>query len=231
MNKAATDINTAKPLVGGFYTASEVKRLLGLGSPMVIHRWLGHNGDNPTLVKQYKDTRDIGFWDLMEIRFVAYFRKQNISLQLLRKLAAKARVKFDTEHPFALSNVTFKTDKKSIFLETIKEEQDTELEDLLTGQLQFYEIVEDFLAKGVVFDPNSGLAIKWRPKPKDNPNIIVNPRIAYGQPSVEPIAIPTNTLYSNCKAEGFSFAATADWFEVEEDYVREAVDFELRLDA
>ena len=219
------------PLVGGFYTATEAKRLLGLSSPMVIHRWLGHTGDKPTLVKQYKDTRDIGFWDLMEIRFVAYFRNQNISLQLLRKLAARAREKFQVEHPFALSNVQFRTDKNMIYAEVVREENETELEDMLTGQLQFYEIVENFLAKGVVFNPNSGLAEQWSPRPNDNPHVIVDPRIAHGQPSIEPIKIPTKALFANCKAEDFSYAATADWFEIKEDYVREAVDFELRLDA
>ena len=230
MNGVATDINTAKPLVGGFYTASEAKRLLGLSSPMVVHRWLGHTDDKPTLIKQYKETRDVGFWDLMEIRFVAYFRKQNVSLQYLRQVAIKAREKFNTDHPFALSDVKFRTDRKKIFLELIEKEKDPQLEDMLTGQLSFYEIIENFLAKGVVFDPTSGLAKKWQPAPDGNPNVIVDPRIAHGQPSVEPVKIPTKALFANCRAEGFSFAATADWFEIKEDYVREAVDFELRLD-
>jgi len=231
MNGVATDINTAKPLVGGFYTASEAKRLLGLSSPMVVHRWLGHYGNNPTLVKQYKETREVGFWDLMEIRFAAYFRNHNISLQHLRKVAVRAREKFNTDHPFALSNVRFKTDRKKIFAEISDIEKDTQLEDMLTGQLSFYEVVEDFLAKGVVFDPTSGLAKNWKPAPDANPLVIVDPRIAHGQPSVEPARIPTKALFTNWKAESFSYAATADWFEIEEDYVREAVDFELKLDA
>lgn len=231
MSKVATDINTSKPLVGGFYTASEASRLLGLNSSVMVHRWLGHQNQKATLVKQYKETRDVGFWDLMEIRFVAYFRKQNISLQILRKIAARAREQFDTEHPFALSNVKFKTDRKSIFKEVSSEENDTQLEDMLTGQMSFYEVVEDFLAKGVVFDPTSGLAKNWRPEPNDNPHVIVDPRIAHGQPSIEPIKIPTKALFGICKAEAFSYAAAADWYEVHEDFVREAVDFELRLDA
>ena len=231
MSKAVANINSIKPLVGGFYTVSEAKRLLGLSSTAVVHSWLGHTNDKPTLVKQYQETRDVGFWDLMEIRFVDYFRKQNISLQHLRKVAERARQKFNTDHPFALSNLTFKTDRKQIFAEINHINNNPQLENMLTGQLSFYEIVEDFLAKGVAFDPSSGLAKNWKPEPNDNPNIIVDPRIAHGQPSVERVKIPTKALFSNCRAEEFNYGATADWFEIDEDYVREAVDFELRLDA
>lgn len=229
--KTAVDINTVKPLVGGFYTASEASRLLGLKSPNVAHRWLGHTGDKPTLIKQYKESRDIGFWDLMEIRFVSYFRNKGISLQHLRKVADIARSQFETEHPFALSSVLFKTDRKQIFVEINNKEKDKRLQELLSGQYTLYEVVEDFLAKGVVFDPASGLAKNWKPEPKDNPNVIVDPRIAHGQPSIEPIKIPTKALFNTCKAEDFSYAAAADWYEIEEEYVEEAVDFELRLDA
>lgn len=231
MNKSAIDINTVKPLVGGFYTASEASRLLGLTSTTKVHSWLGHTNSKPTLVKQYKETRDVGFWDLMEIRFVNYFRNQGVSLQHLRKVAAKARTQFNVQHPFALSNIKYKTDRKQIFREINSDEKDTQLEEMLTGQLSFYEIVEEFLAEGVVFDPSSHLAKKWLPKPKLNPNVILDPLIAHGQPSIEPIKVPTKALFYNCRAEEFSYTATADWFEIDEEYVREAVDFELRLDA
>jgi uncharacterized protein (DUF433 family) len=192
---------------------------------------MGDGKASPTLIRQYKNAPDIGFWDLMEIRFVSYFRNKGINLQHLRKAAERARVRFDIEHPFALDNVKFKMDRKSIFAEIGSEVHSKELEELTTGQLSFYEIVEDFLVKGVEFDPSSGLAKSWHPNQKELPNIILDPKIAHGKPSIESARIPTQALFLNWRAEGFNYSATADWFEVNEDYVREAVAFEMGLDA
>jgi uncharacterized protein (DUF433 family) len=227
----AVDITSERPLSGGFYTAAEASRILGLSGPNIVRSWLGQGKAAPTLLKQYADTPDVGFWDLMEIRFINYFRNKGVSLQHLRKVAVRARHRFDMEHPFALSNVRFKTDRKTIFAEISSEENSKQLEEMVTGQLSLYEVVEDFLADGVIFDPSSGLAKSWAPFPKNLPSVILDPKIAHGQPSVKESRIPTSTLFLNCKAEDFNYSATADWFETTEDFVREAVEYELRLDA
>ena len=231
MNVAVADISLNRPLSGGFYTASEASRILGLSGPSIVKSWLGQGKSVPTLVKQYSEAPDVGFWDLMEIRFINYFRNKGISLQHLRKVAYRSRMRFENNHPFALSAVKFKTDRKKIFAEISSEENDKQLEDMLTGQLSLYEVVEDFLAKGIEFDPSSGLAKSWKPLPQSLPRIILDPKIAHGQPSVEVAGVPTKTLFLNCKAESFNYSATADWFEVKEELVREAVEYELGLDA
>lgn len=228
---ATTDIASKRPLSGGFYTPAEVTRILRLNTPSLVTSWLsGGAKSKPTLIKQYQHAPDVGFWDLMEVRFVSYFRGKGVSLQHIRKAAIMARERFDTDHPFALSNVIFKTDRKTIFAEIGVEEKSKELEDLTSGQLSFYEIVEDFLAKGVEFDPSSGLAKSWTPEPKKYPGIVLNPMLAHGQPSVSKSGIPTRALFLNWKAEGFDYPSVADWFEVDEDNVREAVEYELELD-
>jgi len=166
----------------------------------------------------------------MEVRFVSYFRGKGVSLQHIRKAATRSRERFNTDHPFALSNVIFKTDRKTIFAEIGEEENSRELEDMTSGQLSFYEIVEDFLAKGVEFDLSSGLAKSWTPEPKKYPEIILNPMLAHGQPSVGKGGIPTKALFLNWRAEGFDYSSVADWFETDEDYVRQSVEYELELD-
>lgn len=230
MARAAQNISSKRNLNGGFYTPSEVSRILGLSGPAIVKNWLGDGKSLPTLVKQYQDVPDVGFWDLMEIRFINFFRNKGVSLQHLRKAASKAREKFDVSHPFALSNVTFKTDRKQIFAEIANDQGGKELEELLTGQLSLYEVVEDFLAKGVVFDPSSGLAQNWRPKPEALNRIILDPKIAHGQPSVADGGVPTRILFLNCKTESFNYSATADWFEIDEEEVRQAIEYELELD-
>ena len=230
--QAASDISSKRPLSGGFYTASEVSRILRLRNVGVVNGWLkgGARRAGPTLVRQYADAPDVGFWDLIEIRFVNYFRGQGVSLQHIRKVAERARARFNTAHPFALSNVKFRTDRKAIFAEIGEQERDKELEEMTTGQLSFYEVVEDFLAKGVEFDPSSSLAKSWRPEPKKFPSVVLTPKLAHGQPSVDEHGIPTRAIFLNWKAEGFSYSAAADWFEVEEEKVRQAVEYELELD-
>lgn len=232
MAQAAADISSKRPLSGGFYTPSEVSRILRLSGPGVVNSWLGGTSRAaPALVRQYAESSDVGFWDLIEIRFVNYFRGKGVSLQHIRKVASVARQRFGTDHPFALSNVKFKTDRKSIFAEIGREERSKELEELTTGQLSFYEIVEDFLAKGVEFDLSSGLAKAWKPEPTKYPNIVLNPKRAHGKPSVGERGFPTTVLFQNWRAEQFSHAAVADWFEVDEELVRESVEYELELDA
>lgn len=228
---ATADIASRRPLSGGFYTVAEVTRILRLGNPSLVTNWLSGNASaRPTLVRQYQNAPDVGFWDLMEVRFVSYFRGKGVSLQHIRKAASRARDRFETDHPFALSNVTFKTDRKTIFAEIGSEEKSKELEDLTDGQLSFYEVVEDFLAKGVEFDPSSGLAKSWTPEPKKFPEIVLNPKLAHGQPSVRSIGIPTKALFLNWRAEQFNYDAVSDWFEVDNDLVRQAVEYELELD-
>lgn len=230
-SQAVANMGARGPLAGGFYTPEEVRRILRLSGPGVVTGWLGGGAgrSGPTLVRQYPQSRDVGFWDLIEIRFVNYFRGKGVSLQHICKVATRARDRFQTDHPFALSNVKFKTDRKTIFAEIGREEKSKELEELTTGQLSFYEIVEDFLAKGVEFDPSSGLARMWKPEPTKYPHIVLTPKRAHGQPSVHE-GIPTRALFLNWKAEGFDYSAPADWFEVDEELVREAVDYELELD-
>lgn len=231
MSAAVIDMSVNRPLSGGFYTANEASRILRLSGPNIVKSWLGHGKCAPTLLKQYSDAPDVGFWDLMEIRFIKYFRNKGVSLQHLRMVALRARERFENQHPFALSDVRFRTDRKKIFAEISSEENDKQLEDMMTGQLSLYEVVENFLAKGVEFDPSSGLAKRWKPHPKSLPDVVLDPKKAHGQPSVGVLGVPTKILFLNCKAESFKYSVTADWFELNEELVRQAVDYELGLDA
>ena len=92
-----------------------------------------------------------------------------------------------------------------------------------------YEVLEEFLKRGLTFDPTSGLAMRWRPREKEFPRVIVDPKIAYGRPALEPVRVPTEVIFSSWKAEDGNYAAVADWFEIEEGLAREAVEFELAL--
>lgn len=224
---------THDPLAGGFYTAGEAARLLGISNSRTIVDWLkGRSSRGPVVQRQYApigNSQELGFLDLIEVRFIDQFRKQGYSLQSLRKAAEVAREELGIEHPFALYGVSFVGKRKNLFLKVAKDLGDTKLLNLVTRQYAMYDVLEEVLQKGISFDPLSGLATQWRPKEKEFPKVVLDPTIAYGQPSLEMPRLPTGVVFDAWKAEGGDYAALADWFEIDEASVREAVEFELAL--
>lgn len=229
------DSARSDPVAGGFYTVQEAARLLNIAQPARVTAWLqGHSrsASGPVLQRQYRPiqtVQEVGFYDLLEVRFVDHFRREGVSLQSLRKAAQTARELWKLQHPFATSKAKYLTDRKSIFQATAEETKDTVLLNLVTRQYAMYVVIEEFLDKGLAFDAVTGLAREWRPRVKEFPNVALNPRVAYGQPSVMPAGIPTATIHQTWKAEDGSYAAVADWYGIDESLAREAVEFELGL--
>jgi hypothetical protein len=92
-----------------------------------------------------------------------------------------------------------------------------------------YVVLEQLLARGISFDLASGLAREWRPRPKEFPAVAINPLFAYGRPIVTPKNVPTSAIYNTWRAEDGSYAAVVDWFEIDEQLAKQAVEFELGL--
>ena len=234
MNVVALGNMQIDPLAGGFYTVREAARLLNMPKANVISAWLKGRGraGKPVIQRQYEPIdgkQELGFLDLIEIRFIEYFRKQEYSLQSLRKAAETARQELSCEHPFALYGAKFVASRKDIFLAVAKEVGDTKLINLVTKQYAMYVVLEDLLARGLTFNPTSGLAMRWHPREKEFPRVVIDPTVAYGQPIMESARVPTDAIFSTWKAENGNYAAAADWFEVDESTAREAVEFELAL--
>jgi uncharacterized protein (DUF433 family) len=217
------------PLLRGVYTLTEAARLLRIGNKQRISRWLG--GENAVIIGDYDPiggSQELSFWDLFEVRFVETFRAQGFSLQYLRKVAAKARLDFDTTHPFALSCSKYMTDRKRIFQITAQEDGE-ETHEIFKRQHEMYEVVERSLAKGVEFNPRSLLVEEWAPLP-ECPSVTINPRYAYGQPAIGDKRVPTAALYRLFKAEG-RVERVAAWYGTTITEAADAIDFEVRLAA
>ena len=224
----------ADPAAGGFYTIHEAARLLNMQNAGVIGAWLKGRGSHgrPVIRRQYQPingAQELGFLDLIEVRFIEHFRKQGYSLQSLRRAAETARDELSCEHPFALYGAKFVARRKDIFLAVAKEESDTKLLNLVTKQFAMYVVLENLLSQGLHFDPTSGLALRWRPREKEFPRVVVDPRIAFGQPILEPVRVTTDAIFSMWKAEDGRYDAVSSWFEIEESLAKEAVEFELAL--
>lgn len=214
---------------GGYYSVAEAARYLRMRSVLAVRHWVfGHGDSQPVILRQYRSSRnELGFFDLLEVRFIDYFRRNNVSLQSIRKAAQAARKELQQPHPFATSVSKFVTDRRRIFMLTAEQLGDKCLLELTTGQMAFYDIVEQSLAKGVEFDPKSDLAKVWRPDPDRFPSIQMSPKYAFGHPVVSRSFVPTKTLFETYRAENNSISAASDWYEVSEELVREAIEFEI----
>ena len=222
------------PVANGFYTVREAARLLNMPNSGVIAAWLKGRGRSgaPVIRRQYAPigtAQELGFLDLIEVRFIEHFRKRGYSLQSLRKAAETARAELSCEHPFALYGIKFVAERKNVFLKVAREVGDAKLLNLVTKQYEMYLILEEVLAQGLAFDPTSGLAMRWRPREKEFPRVIVDPTIAYGQPALESARLPTDAVFALWNSEDGNYAAVANWFEIDESLAREAVEFELAL--
>ena len=227
----SSGVLSADGLTGGFYTVAEAARLLGLESPQRVTRWM--TGPDPVILRQYEKLgtqHEIGFLDLLEIRFIEHFRRRGISLQSLRVCARNARSALRMDHPFATSNLKFQTDRKRVFLETAEETGDPKLLDLMRNQYAIYPVIENSLARDLTFDV-SGLASEWRPDAKNCPDVSINPMHAFGRPVVSAARVPTAAVFSLFNAEDGNVSVVAKWFCLSESETRQAVEFESGLAA
>jgi uncharacterized protein (DUF433 family) len=215
----------------GIYSVSEASRLTGV-SARRVRGWLAGYEDagEPALRGQLQPVEGriaLGFLDLLEIRFVKHFLERRVSWRTIRLAAAKARLRFHTDHPFALRR--FVTDGRDIFAATAEETVDRRLEDLVRDQYAMFAILEPLLTEGIEFD-EAGMASSWRPDDRHLPQVVLDPRRSYGHPIVSSAGVPTARIYEAFRA-GNGVERIAAWFQIEPAEVRQAVDFELRFAA
>src|SRR5271163_2031063 len=124
------------PIGIGDYTAPEATRLLKT-TPRNISRWLGgysyRRNDGavvraaPLWVPQLPrlgEHLELGFRDLIELRFVMAFLEHNVGLNIIRRCLENARSIIGDDRPFSTNR--FRTDGKSIFLESLSQLEETE---------------------------------------------------------------------------------------------------------
>lgn len=224
--RAEIDVN------GGFYTISEAARLLGLQNWRRVTRWLEppRGGGEPVIIRDYAKVgreHELSFLDVIEVKFVEHFRNVRISLQSLRIAAKNAREELGVTHPFATGSVKFQTDRKQVFLDTARQTGDRQLLNLMTKQVEIYDVIEQTFARDLEFSVD-GIARLWHPAPDLTPNVRVSPVFAFGRPVISGRNVPTRTLFDAWIANEQHVESVADWFDVEPGDVEEAVKFEQR---
>lgn len=177
------------------------------------------------------DRRRLTFAEFIELLFVAFFRKHNISHETIRAAACEGARLFNTSRPFAVTQ--FRTDGKSIFAE-LEETGGADMglspehlvEDLPRLQMVFPDLVEPYFKD---IDWGDLEAEAYWPCGHDG-RIVLDPARSFGQPIDHHTGVPTEALYSFVEA-GDDPRMIADWYEVPLAAVEAAVKFERLLRA
>lgn len=135
------------------------------------------------------------------------------------------RVDQGIAHPFATQR-RFRTDGKCVLMEEAADDGERRLLDIMTDEFGFPEVIEPSLFDTVVYVDDLAAHMKF----DGLPNIIVDPRLAFGRPVVEAGHVPTETLAAAFLAEG-DVNAVADWYKTDAASVTQALAFEQRLAA
>ena len=221
------------PLGVGFYTAPEAARLLGMQA-LYVNRWLrgytfrkgGEQHRMPPLwqpqLAAISDHLEIGFRDLVELRFVKAFVDAGVGLLAIRNCLDYARQLVTDDRPF--STRRFKTDGQTIFLESISKASEPELLDLKKRQYVFGKVVERTFKD---LDIEDDAVVRWRPY-KGKKSIVIDPQRAFGQPVAAASGVPIIALAEAVASEG-SVEKVARLFEVTPSVVRDAVSYQTTL--
>ncbi len=219
-------------LEAGIYTVSDASKLLGVSNQKVNGWVFGYQNTHsapiaPSQLDKIDGQKAMTFVNLMEARFIAAFAKHGVSVRAMRLMAEEAKRFLNVPHPFA-TDMLFKTDGRKIFIEVAESAEDKALYDLGGKNWAFHNILAEGLKDEVLYGP-SGYAMAWAPRRGVAPNVLVDPRKAFGQPVLKDSGVPTRALFDAFNAEDETYESVAHWYDVPVEQVKEAVKFEFDL--
>jgi uncharacterized protein (DUF433 family) len=222
-------------LVGkGTYTIADASRLTGVPA-MSVKRWTSgykykHGGRwrrTPPIIKPEVSVDRVPvltFSDLIELRVLHVLRTKGVSHPAIRVASERAQALLNTSHPF--SHARFKTDGRAIILEAMAGVEDSALLDLVRDQFEFNAVVRPLLSDVLDYD-DTETPRRWWPLTHQR-QVVIDPQRRFGQPIVAKEGLPTRTLAKAVGIEGDS-ASVAWWYEVSQQAVQDAVEYESTL--
>lgn len=215
-------------LIGkGVYTVSEAAWLARVPASR-IRAWLfGYGADavlSPELAPE-DGHEGLTFLNLVEVRFVQELRASGVSLQAIRHMVENARRIFGTEHPFASGQ--FHTDGKGVFFQAAEEAPERSLINLIDGNGAMLDILEQSFRRSLSFSKTDGLAETWQPYAELS-RVVVDAHRQFGRP-IDRSGVPTQALAQALRAENGDVRKVASWWDVPEDAVTQAAEFEFKI--
>jgi uncharacterized protein (DUF433 family)/GNAT superfamily N-acetyltransferase len=190
--------STRKELGTGIYSLAELRAFLAFsGTPEDAQRalpWLMHVL-NPVAHKSRRP--DYSFSDLISLFVVRELRRKGVRTRTIRAAEAYLRRKWRTDRPFVSDEI--QTDGHGVYVE----------DELIAGQIEsadrhgqqvMREMVKDRLSH---VHYHEGSAAYWVPAP----NILVDPRVQFGEPVVAGTRVPTNAVGEIARRIGVQDAA------------------------
>lgn len=228
--------NTFKQIGYGVYTITEAERLTKVPCQR-IRRWTrGYNykykGEirytPPIIAMGYSNDKEapiLDFSDLIEIMFLNAFRDRGVGWKAIHIASQKARELLKRRRPF--SSRLFKTDGRTILTEICIDIHDKVLLDIIKDQYGFENVIAPYL-HGLEFNKFDEPE-RWWPLGRER-CIVIDPQRSFGAPIVAEGGIPTLILYKAVKANE-STNLVADWYDIRQQEVIDAFEFEKRLAA
>lgn len=179
----------------------------------------------PLWTSQYADIEEhleIGFRDLIELRFVKAFLDAGVGMLAIRNCLDYARDCAKDDRPF--STRRFQTDGRTIFLESIDRAKEPRVLDLKKRQYVFKQVIEKTFKD---LDIEENAVARWRPF-NGKQSIVIDPDRAFGQPIAAMYGVPTVVLADAVEAEG-SVEDVARLYDIPAVVVRDAIHFEESL--
>ena len=205
------------------YGVSDAARYARSSTQTVAYWHYGSSGLGPALPGAER-RQPLSYLQLVEVAFVATFRKLGVSLQRLRATPQYVAQTFTAEHPFA--EYRFKTEGHHVLMELSEHEPRARREfnkSIIAdahGQLAWDAMLADKFAE---FDyEGNGLAIRWHVAGRQSP-VVIDPRVAFGAPLVS--GVPTWVLKGRWAA-GESVTEITEDFGVSEEETEAALRFE-----
>lgn len=228
--------SSASQIIGqGAYTFSRAAQLAGV-RPSTARRWiLGYSTEAgaerpPVLHADLPPIQDhvgLSFINLIELRLLAAFRDEGLSLQKVRKAADYLSSLYGVDHPLAWNRLSH--DGRDVFVwveQGAGENVVIQTTGRRVGHCVLEKVVEPYFHE-IDFDPHTNLARRWYPAGRQG-RVVVDPSISFGEPVLEGTRISTRLLFDRLRS-GDDATTVAKWYGINRHEVEAAGSFEAGL--
>ena len=165
-------------------------------SSRTVSYWYYHGGDAGTGATRKERRKPLSYLQLVEMAFVATFRRLGVPLQRIRKAREYAAQVLRSEFPFA--EYRWQTEGKYVLIDLKEIDQGADYGKLIIadagGQVGWEPLVGERFAQ---FDYENGIALVWHVVGRTSP-VLIDPRVSFGAPTVK--GVPTWAIRGRYKA-------------------------------
>ena len=190
-------------------------------SPRTVSYWHSAGRQVGAALPGRSQRQGLSYFQLIEVAFVAIFRRIGVSLQRIRKAREYAAQVFKSEYPFA--EHSWMTEGHHALLDLRNIQGESFVGSLVVadryGQVGWKDVISDRFEQ---FDYENGIAMVWHLRDRGSP-VLIDPRVSFGAPAVN--GIPTWALKGRWDA-GESILEIQDDFGLSKEDIQHGLQFE-----